>query len=117
MSLLHLKGKDGRSPAVDFQCLSWAQEQKLEVTCPSLASSGCRNVIRVNWLWSHQDSKLNFFSVLLRSYKYVISIACVSSLTWNLSCRVFSNDLKLLKTTGLKCRNYVTVSVIRPLLA
>ena len=58
-----------------------------------------------------------FFSVLLRSYKYEISIACVSSLTWNLFCSVFSNDLKLHKTTGLKCRNYVTVSVIRPLLA
>ena len=44
-SLVHLEGSDGRRSTVDSQCLSWEQEQKLEVKCLLLASSGCRNII------------------------------------------------------------------------
>ena len=47
LSLVHPEGNDGRSTTVDSQCLSWEQEQKLEVRCLLLASSGCRNIIHI----------------------------------------------------------------------
>ena len=48
VSLVHLEGSDGRSSTVDSQCLSWEQEQKLEVFV--LAGSGCRNIIHTYWV-------------------------------------------------------------------